>query len=109
LSRGDTKVLLECRKYFTSERSEPTTALKHVSHAFKNCSDKGEICYLTMVTLIFSRVKMIASFHAKAYLVRYFVGLSIINTFLSCSINLFVNLCFTRMTAFVQFRKTVAS
>ena len=80
-------------KYLTSERSEPTTVLKHVSQALKNWSDKGEICYVTTVTLIFSRVNKIGSLHAKVYLVRYFVGFPIISTFLSCSINLFLWIC----------------
>ena len=50
-SRGDTKVLLECWKYFTSERSEPTTALKHISLVF---TSPTKIYCVTMVTLIFS-------------------------------------------------------
>ena len=33
----------------------------------------GKVCYVTMVTLMFSRVK-ISSFRAKAHLVRYFIG-----------------------------------
>ena len=44
------KFLLECWKYFSSERSEPTTALKHVFLAF---TGPTKICYVTMVTLNF--------------------------------------------------------
>ena len=85
-------------KYFTSERSEPTTALN------LHWSDKGYIYYVTMLTLnfLFSRVKKIASFHARAHLVRYFIGVSIINhiSFLFDQ-PLSVRLCLTRMTVVV--------
>ena len=95
--RGDTKVLLECCKYFTSERSEPTTALN------LHWSDKGYIYYVTMVMLNFlvSHVKKIASFHAKAHLVRYFIGVSIINHISFLFDQPFLHLCLTRITVVV--------
>ena len=78
-----------------------------------HCSHKSEIYHVTLVTLFLARVKIfarvtISSFRAKAHLVLYFIGVYIIDIFLPCSINLFLHLYFTRMTAFVQFRKTMA-